>query len=331
MGPGPLAQVLRQTTLSQYSHPDLLVGLQTSDDAAVFRMSDDLAIVQTVDFFPPVVDDPFTYGAIAAANSMSDVYAMGGEVMLALNIAAFPDDLPGRILAAIMDGGAAKVAEAGGVIAGGHTVSDPEPKYGLAVTGTIHPDRILTKAGAKVGDRLYLTKPLGTGALTTAMKNQAIAGDQAAAAIESMLTLNRRASQVAREVGINACTDITGFGLIGHASEMADKSGVRLELFASAIPWLPGAIECARGGQLPGGVDRNREYFTGASDHGATVSRDIDAAVEALLFDPETSGPLLISVSALRSETLEAAFASSELPLWRIGEVTEGSGVAVLP
>jgi selenide,water dikinase len=260
---------------------------------------------------------------------MSDIYAMGGDVMLALNIAAFPDDLPTAILAAIIDGGASKVAEAGGVIAGGHTVSDPEPKYGLAVTGRIRPDRILTKAGAKPGDRLYLTKALGTGALTTAMKNQAIAPDQAVAAIESMLRLNRRASEVAREIGINACTDITGFGLLGHAGEIAAKSRVRLDIAASAIPWLPGAIECARAGQLPGGVDRNREHFSGPSDHGATVSAKLDPAVEALLFDPETSGPLLLSVPPTRSGAMETMFGSANLPLWQIGEVRVGSGVLV--
>ena len=187
MGPGALAQVLRQSALSSYTHPQLLVGLQTSDDAAVFRLSESQALVQTVDFFAPVVDDPFTYGAIAAANSVSDVYAMGGDVLFALNIAAFPDDLPGSILAEIFRGGAATMARAGGVIAGGHTVTDPEPKYGLCVTGTVHPDRILTKAGAKVGDKLFLTKPLGTGAITTAMKNEAASADVAQGAIDSML------------------------------------------------------------------------------------------------------------------------------------------------
>src|SRR5688572_17749915 len=190
MGPGALAQVLRRSTLAQYTHPDLLVGLQTSDDAAVIRLSPELALVLTVDFFAPVVDDPWTYGAIAAANSMSDVFAMGGEVLIALAIAAFPDDLPTDLLAEVFAGGAAKVAEAGGIVAGGHTVTDLEPKYGLAVTGTVHPDRILTKAAARPGDAVFLTKPLGTGAITTAMKHCAAPADAATAAIRSMSTLN---------------------------------------------------------------------------------------------------------------------------------------------
>src|SRR5215218_7159323 len=191
MGPAALAQVLRP--LTQFSHPNLIVGLQTSDDAAVYRLSDEQAIIQTIDFFPPVVDDPFAYGAISAANSMSDVYAMGGDVLLALNVAAFPDDLPGEILSRIFEGGASKVVEAGGIIAGGHTVTDDEPKYGLCVTGTIHPERILTKAGAKPGDRVFLTKPLGTGMITTAIKQQAAAPSHIADAVASMLTLNLEA------------------------------------------------------------------------------------------------------------------------------------------
>src|SRR5579884_2005196 len=259
MGPEALAQVLRP--LARMSHPDLLVGLQTSDDAAVYRLSPEQALIETVDFFPPVVDDPFTYGAIAAANSMSDVYAMGGDVLFALNIAAFPADLPPAILTAIFEGGASKVAEAGGVIAGGHTVTDDEPKYGLSVTGTVHPDRILTKAGAQIGDRVFLTKPLGTGVITTAIKNQVASPADAEAAIRSMLTLNRAASVAARRAGVNACTDITGFGLLGHATEVAIKSGVGLHVSAAAIPLLPGALRYVAKGQVPGGLVRNRDYY----------------------------------------------------------------------
>lgn len=331
MGPGALARVLRQSALTMYSHPDLLVGLQTSDDAAVFRMSSELALVQTVDFFAPVVDDPFTYGAIAAANSMSDVYAMGGDVLFGLNIAAFPDDLPGSILAEIFRGGAAKVAEAGGVVAGGHTVTDPEPKYGLCITGTVHPDRILTKAGAKAGDQLFLTKPLGTGALTTAMKNLKANEEHAAGAIASMLTLNRGASQLARHVGVNACTDITGFGLLGHGLEIATKSGARIEIYAGDVPLLPGALQCAAAGQLPGGMRRNREHFMADPETGVTVAPDVDPLLDALLFDPETSGPLLLSVAAANVDRLIAAFAAADHPLWRIGRVTDGVGLRVLP
>ncbi len=327
MGPAALAQVLRP--LTPHTHPDLLVGLQTSDDAAVFRLSADRAIIQTVDFFPPVVDDPFTYGAIAAANSMSDVYAMGGEVLLALNIAAFPSDLPGEILSAIFEGGASKVGEAGGIIAGGHTVTDPEPKYGLCVTGSIHPDQILTKAGAKEGDALFLTKPLGTGAITTAMKNGAAAPEHAAAAIESMLTLNLAASEAVRQVGINACTDITGFGLLGHASEVAAKSGVRLRIQAAAVPLLPGAVESAAAGHLPGGMQRNRTHFGVETGGAVTVLPSVGADLNALLYDPETSGGLLLTVPVERSAALRSAFAAVDLPLWETGDIVPGVGVLV--
>src|SRR5215203_370114 len=331
MGPGALAQVLRQSALSSYSHPQLLVGLQTSDDAAVFRMSATQALVQTVDFFAPVVDDPYTYGAIAAANSVSDIYAMGGDVLFALNIAAFPEDLPGSILAEIFRGGAATMARAGGVIAGGHTVTDAEPKYGLCVTGTVHPDHILTKAGAKIGDLLFLTKPLGTGAITTAMKNQAASAEAAQAAIDSMLRLNRQASELARNAGVNACTDITGFGLLGHGLEVSTKSGVRLEIDGSRVPLLPGAWECAEAGFLPGGMRRNREHFTTVEGGRATVAPGVDPLVDSLMFDPETSGPLLLSVARKNVTELVAAFAAADAPLWDIGRVTDGSGIALLP
>lgn len=331
MGPGALAQVLRQSTLSSYAHPQLLVGLQTSDDAAVFRFSDSQALVQTVDFFAPVVDDPFTYGAIAAANSVSDIYAMGADVLFGLNVAAFPDDLPGSILAEIFRGGADTMARAGGVIAGGHTVTDPEPKYGLCVTGTVHPDRFLTKAGATVGDRLYLTKPLGTGAITTAMKKQAASPEAEHAAIESMLRINRQASELARGVGVNACTDITGFGLLGHGLEMASKSGVRLEISGDLVPLLPGARECAEAGFLPGGLGRNREHFTSTDGGRATVAARVDPILDALMFDPETSGPLLLSVDGANGESLEKAFADAGAPLWEIGRVSAGSGIELVP
>ena len=331
MGPAALAQVLRRSMLAQYSHPDLLVGLQTSDDAAVLRLSADLAIVQTVDFFPPVVDDPWTYGAIAAANSMSDVFAMGGEVLLALNIAAFPDDLPGEILADIFAGGAAKVAEAGGVVAGGHTVTDPEPKYGLCVTGSVHPDRILTKAAARAGDRIYLTKPLGTGAITTAMKSGAAPPGAAEAAVASMMTLSMAPSRAARAAGVTACTDITGFGLLGHASEVAARSGVGLRLSAGAVPLLPGALEAAAAGHLPGGLGRNREHFAADPEAGVSFAAGVDPLLEALLYDPETSGPLFLTVPPERTPALREAFAAGDLPLWEIGEVVPGRGIEVLP
>jgi selenide,water dikinase len=329
MGPGALAQVLRHSTLTQYSHPDLLVGLQSSDDAAVFRLSAEQALVQTVDFFPPVVDDPWTYGAIAAANSMSDVFAMGGEVLLALNVAAFPDDLPSEILAEILAGGAAKVAEAGGIVAGGHTVTDPEPKYGLCVTGTVHPDRILTKTTAKPGDRIFLTKPLGTGAITTAIKNGAGSAEVAAAVVSAMSTLNLASARAARSVAVNACTDVTGFGLLGHASEVAAKSGVRLVLSAGAVPLLPGALAAAGAGHLPGGLGRNREHFADNPEAGVTFAVALDPDLEALLYDPETSGPLLLTVPLASAGAFADAFALADLPIWEIGEVVPGRGVEV--
>ncbi len=328
MGPGALAQVLRP--LAMQSHPNLLVGLQTSDDAAVYKLSDDLALIQTVDFFPPVVDDPFTYGGIAAANAMSDVYAMGGEVTLGLNIAAWPDNLAHEILGRIFAGGAAKMAEVGAIIAGGHTVTDDEPKYGICVTGTIHPARILTKAGALAGDRLYLTKAIGTGIVLTALKREAADEKHVAEATTSMLRLNRVASQLAQEIGVNACTDITGFGLIGHATEMAEKSGVRLRIALEAIPSLSGALEYAELGFVPGGVGRNRAHFATLGEHKVVLPEGLRRSLDDLLHDPQTSGGLLISLPAERAAALEAAFAREKAPLWPIGEVIAGGGVEVV-
>ncbi len=256
---------------------------------------------------------------------------MGGDVLFALNIAAFPDDLPGSILAEIFRGGAATMARAGGVIAGGHTVTDPEPKYGLCVTGTVHPDRILTKAGARVGDMLFLTKPLGTGAITTAMKSEAASAEVAQEAIDSMLRLNRQASELARVAKVNACTDITGFGLMGHGLEVAVKSGVRLEIDGSRVPLLAGAWECAEAGFLPGGMHRNREHFTTADGARATVADGVSSLLDALMFDPETSGPLLLSVAPANVAAIEAAFAGADAPLWEIGRVTSGTGIELLP
>src|SRR5713101_6168006 len=228
MGPGDLRDVLE--SLRDHAHPDLLVGLGKSDDAAVYRVSDEVAVVSTVDFFAPIVDDPYVFGAIAAANAMSDVYAMGGEVVFALNVAGFPDDLPRQALGDILRGGADKVAEGGAVIAGGHTIIDAEPKYGLCVFGTIHPDRILTKAGVQPGDMLYLTKPLGTGLVTTAAKFDEADPRHTEAAINSMMMLNRRAASIVCDVGVHALTDVTGFGILGHGDEMATASGLCVQL-----------------------------------------------------------------------------------------------------
>jgi selenide,water dikinase len=315
--------------LALRTDPNVLVGLQTSDDAAVYALSDDMALVQTVDFFPPVVDDPYTYGAIAAANSLSDVFAMGGEAMFALNIAAFPDNLPLEILSEIFRGGADKAAEAGIVIAGGHTVTDDEPKYGLVVTGRIDPKAVLTKAGAQAGDRLFVTKRFGTGLVTTALKQQATTQADADAAVESMLQLNLQASRLTREVGVNACTDITGFGLLGHATEVAVKSGVAIEIDHSAIPWLPGVARYAAEGRFPGGANRNRDFYETLPEAGVTFADAVSADIQRLLFNPETSGGLLLSVAAENVDALIAAFEAAGHGLWQIGAVSSGRGIVV--
>jgi selenide,water dikinase len=328
MGPAALAQVLRPLTLA--SHPNLIVGLQTSDDAAVYRIAPDLAVVQTVDFFTPIVDDPWTYGAIAAANSMSDVYAMGGTVLFALNVAGFPEDLPPPMITTIFQGAAEKVAEAGAIIAGGHTVTDAEPKFGLVVTGTIDPDQVWTKAGARRGDILLLTKPIGTGIVATALKREKAEAAHVLAATASMLTLNRAAAETARAAGgVHAATDITGFGLLGHASEMAEKSEAGLRISAASVPLLPGVIDYARSGFVAGGLGRNRAYF---EEHGRIRFEDgVDALLQTILFDPQTSGGLLIAVDPDQAESFQAAFVAAELPIWRIGEVVSGAGIAVTP
>lgn len=327
MGPGALAQVLRPLTaaFSGVNAPDLLVGLQVADDAAVYRLNDAQAIVQTLDFFAPVLDDPYTFGAVAAANAMSDIYAMGADVLFALNIAAFPDTLPEAIVAEIFRGGAEKVREAGGVIAGGHSVYDPEPKYGLAVTGMVHPQQILTKAGARAGDRLYLTKPLGAGVLCSSLKDGKVAEADLEEMVGSMLQLNRGASLAARAAGATALTDITGFGLLGHADELARASGVRLRLRAAATPALPGALAAIRDGVRTGGSNRNEEYVAARVELAADVPREL---VE-LLYDPQTSGGLLAAVPGERAHEFEVACAAHGARCWPVGDVLNGAGLRV--
>ncbi len=329
MGPLDLEKILKP--LAHHNHPDLLVGLKTGDDAAVFRVGD-RAVIETVDFFAPVVDDPYTYGAIAAANAMSDVYAMGGEVLFALNVAAFPEDLPSEVVSEIIRGGAEKVVEAGGIIVGGHTVIDREPKYGLCVTGIADPNQVTTKDQAKPGQVLVLTKPLGTGAITTAHKAGKVEDEHLRAAVANMLTLNRTAAQLLRRAGVRACTDVTGFGLLGHASEMAEASGVRLKIDAAAVPLLPGAMQYARAGILPGGVGRNRAYLLGTGE-GSRVRVDLADSVSPemadLLMDPQTSGGLLAAVSRDRLDSLLADFAAANHGCWVLGEVLPGSGIQV--
>jgi selenide,water dikinase len=307
-------------------YPDLLVGLAISDDAAVYRINDEVAVIQTLDFFPPVVDDPYDYGAIAAANAMSDIYAMGGQVVLALNISAFPADWPPELASAILRGGAAKIAEAGGVLAGGHTVEDQEPKYGLSVMGFVHPDRVWTKADAQPGDLLVLTKPLGVGIITTALKGEVADPDHVAPAVTSMKQLNRQAADLIQRIGVHACTDITGFALLGHGYEVAEKSGVRLEFQFDRLPFLDGAVEYADQWLFPAGTCRNEEAY----GDGVTFDEHVSEEMQQLLFTPETSGGLLVSVPPDKIEALLDLFAQEGHPAWMIGQVVAGQGVHVV-
>jgi selenide,water dikinase len=329
MGPGDLQDVLGG--LAQHTHADLLVGLGKSDDAAVYRISDEVAIVETVDFFPPIVDDPYTYGAVAAANAMSDVYAMGGQVLFALNIAGFPRELPKEIIAAIFTGGADKVKEAGGVVAGGHTVVDAEPKYGLCVTGRVHPKRILIKGGLRPGQRLFLSKPLGTGVVATANKDGACSAEVLKAAVESMLRLNRAAAEIATETGASGATDITGFGLLGHAGEMVGASGAGIAIRMKDLPLLPGALALAEKGHWSGGMKRNRRYVEGT--FGARGALALDPALSeaqiGLLNESETSGGLLFAVDPARAPAVREGFKRRGEPCWEIGEVTKEIRIVV--
>jgi selenide,water dikinase len=319
-----LAQILAHLAGVRSSAPDLLVGLEQPDDAAVYRLNDEQAVVMTVDFFAPLVDDPYDYGAISAANAMSDVYAMGGEVALALNIAAFPDDMAPDTLARILQGGADKVAEAGGVLAGGHTIRDAEPKYGLCVMGTVHPQRVYTKGGSQPGDALYLTKPLGTGIVTTAARDGSAAPEHLEEAVRSMTTLNRHASHLAQRAGAHAMTDVTGYSLLGHAREMATAGGVRLQIQSDAIPLLSGALDYATRGFTTGGGERNARHF--GPDVDVT---GVEPAIEHVLWDPQTSGPLLLVIPGEAAAETEMSFRAEGVPLWKIGGVAAGSGVEV--
>lgn len=307
-------------------YPALIVGLESPDDAAVYRLNADQAVISTVDFFPPVVDDPYQFGAIAAANALSDIYAMGGEPLFAVNLVAYPDGYGYEILTEILRGGAEKVREAGAVIAGGHTVTDREPKYGLAVTGLIHPDRIRTKGGAQVGDQLILTKPLGIGTITTALKRGVADPVHVEAAVASMLRLNRTASQLASAYHVHAMTDITGYGLIGHAHELAHHSHVRLALDYAALRWVDGAHVYGQQEIFAGGLGRNREYY----EAWVTVEADLASYQADLLYDPQTSGGLLIALpSADAPRLLDQLLASGEAAAL-IGSVLPGDGEIII-
>lgn len=328
-------------------YPNVLVGLGEPDDAAVYRLDSERALIKTTDFFTPVVDDPWTYGAIAATNAMSDVYAMGGEVIFCLNIAGFPEDLAPETIAQILAGGAAKVREAGAAIAGGHTVTNPEPFYGLSVTGLIHPDQIMRKGGARPGDRLFLTKPLGTGVITTAAKltgsgetmahrlarraqgKPDLNGQHLDAAIRSMLRLNRVAAQAARAAKVQSATDITGFGLLGHGCEMAAGSrddGVGFRIRAADVPVLPGVWDYLAAGYLTRGSTRNPAHFGDNVRFAASVT----PAQRTLLWEVETSGGLLLAVPTGEVTTFRSHCAAGKQECWEIGEVVNGVGLEVV-
>ncbi len=323
-----LAQVLRplHTLHTQQHNGSLLVGLDIADDAAIYKLNEEQAIINTTDFFTPVVDDPYDYGAIAAANSMSDVYAMGGEVLFALNIAGFPGNMDPTIITEILRGGAEKVIEADAVIAGGHTVQDEEPKYGLAVTGIVHPERYFIKGGAKPGDQLVLTKPLGTGTISTALKREIAKPAHVEPMIASMKRLNRCATQATQETGgVRSVTDITGFGLLGHSLEMTQASGVRFRFSFDQIPFLDGAFDYAAQFIFPGGASNNRLYF----EKNVSFAPEISEDKQMLLWDPQTSGGLLLAIPADKLKTFQARCAQHQQSVWVIGEVEVGSGVVV--
>ena len=315
--------------LARQQDANVLVGFDKADDAGVYKISPDLALVQTVDFFTPIVDDPYTFGQIAATNALSDVYAMGGRPLSALTLVCFPDKGDLDVLERILAGGLNKMMEADCTIVGGHSIRDDELKFGYAVTGTIHPDRVLANSGARAGDKLIFTKPLGTGVISTAIKKQKAEGSWISAAIMSMTTLNKAAAEVItnfkvdkaaidhRNDAVHALTDITGFGLIGHAREMALASDVSLRVSASAVPLLPGALDCARAGFIPGGLKNNRDFAECCAEFDVAIPAD----VRTLLFDPQTAGGLLISATASVADALLAALRAKKIPAALIGEV----------
>ena len=316
VGAGVLAQLLEGIRV--HEDPNLLVGFDKSDDASVYKVSDDLALVQTVDFFPPIADDPYLFGQIAATNALSDVYAMGGEPKLCLNIMAIPESMPKEAVHQLLRGGYDKVYEAGALITGGHSILDEEPKYGLAVTGFVHPDKILTNSGARPGDVLLLTKPLGIGVLTTAAKADMASPAAVALAQQLMTTLNKSARDAMVQYRVHACTDVTGFGLLGHACEMAQGSGVELELRVEDIDLIPEAVELARMGILPAGMYRNRAFAEGEVDAGVT-----ELCKQDLLYDPQTAGGLLMAVDPADADALLAELRRCVPSAQRIGVVQE--------
>ncbi|TMV43586.1 selenide, water dikinase SelD [Paenibacillus mesophilus] len=323
IGPADLAQVLRYLPKAE-SNPDLLVGLDTSDDAGVYRLSDDLALVQTVDFFTPIVDDPYDFGQIAATNAISDIYAMGGRPLTVLNIVAFPiSTLDKRVLSEILRGAADKVREAGATLVGGHSIDDKEPKFGLAVTGLIHPNNVRTNAGAKPGDRLILTKPIGVGILTTSIKKEQLSPEETKRVTGVMTTLNKTAAEIMERYEVHACTDITGFGLIGHALEMAKGSQAEITIVQQDVPLLPRVRELAEKGFVPGGTKNNFAHVQ--SD--VTFPEELDQVDKWILCDAVTSGGLLISVAGGQADELLGQLRQAGVEASMIGFVgDEGQG-----
>lgn len=319
VGAGVLSQLLEGIRVHQ--DPNLLVGFDKSDDASVYKVTDDLALVQTVDFFPPIADDPYLFGQIAAANALSDVYAMGGEPKLCLNIMAVPGDMPKEAVHQMLRGGYDKVYEAGALITGGHSILDDEPKYGLAVTGFVHPDRVLTNSGAKPGDVLLLTKPIGIGVLTTAAKAEMASDESMGLAHRLMTTLNKSARDAMVKYRVHACTDVTGFGMLGHLTEMAQGSDVEIELRIDSIDLIPEALELARMGILPEGMYRNRAFAEGNVDVG-----DTELCKQDLLYDPQTAGGLLMAVDPRDADALFAELQVVVPSAQRIGAVREYRG-----
>ncbi|MEO6836668.1 MAG: selenide, water dikinase SelD [Candidatus Tumulicola sp.] len=324
LGAAELHDVLRRVRTAA-PDPRVLVGYGTGDDAGVFLVRDDVALVQTVDFFTPIVDDPFDFGRISATNALSDVYAMGGRPLTALNIVAFPENLDLAILASILDGGAAVAGEAGVAILGGHTIKDAEPKYGMAVTGIVDSAHIVTNAGARPGDALVLTKPLGTGILTTALKRGAIAADSLAEAIRWMTTLNARASRAMLAHGCHAATDITGFGLLGHAGGMAAAANVAFTIQAEAVPFMARVLELIRAGAVPGGTRHNAQAHAAFT----TFAPRVDDAVRIALSDAQTSGGLLMAIAPERVGALSSELRAGGSLAAVVGAVRAGSGISV--
>lgn len=303
------------------------MGLDGADDSAVYQLTDELAVINTVDFFTPIVDDPYQFGAIAAANALSDVYAMGGEVLLALNVCAFPKTFSPDIMADILQGGADKVLEGGGIIAGGHTVVDPEPKYGLAVTGLVHPQRLFRVTGAAPGDRILLTKPLGVGLVTTALKGGAADPAHVDKAIAVMSGLNKAAARLFQDANVCTCTDITGFALVGHALDICQQSNVGLRFRFHKLPLLDGVTDYARDSLFPGGTCTNQAAYAAEVD----FARGVKETDGLILLTPETSGGLLAVVPSEKTPDVLQAFAAEGLPVWEVGEVVAGKGITVLP